>query len=65
MTTYKKLRIQRQLSTTKLNIFEEIYDRIAKVESERKVIETRLESNDELIMRTFDDQQFKYESNEK
>ena len=40
----------------KLTIFEEIYERISNVESDRKIIETKLEANDELIMRTFDDQ---------
>jgi hypothetical protein len=34
---------------------EEIYQKIAKVEADRKVIETRLISNDEVIMRTFED----------
>jgi len=49
----------------KLNVFEEIYERIAKVEGDRKVVEQRLETNDEMILRTFEEHKFKHESNEK
>ena len=43
----------------KLDVFEQIYDKIGKVESDRLVVEQRLENNDEMIMRTFKDFEFK------
>jgi len=49
----------------KLTIFEEIYERIANVEADRKVVEQRLETNDEMILRTFEEHKFKHENNEK
>ena len=49
----------------KLTIFEEIYERIATVEADRKVVEQRLETNDEMILRTFEEHKFKHENNEK
>ena len=49
----------------RLTVFEEIYERIARVEAERKVVEQRLETNDEMILRTFEEHKFKHESNEK
>ena len=46
----------------KLTIFEEIYEKIARVESERKVVEQRIENDHHLILKTFDEHNFKFES---
>ena len=49
----------------KLDVFEQIYSRISQVEADRLVVEQRLENNDEMIMRTFEDFKFKMENHEK
>ena len=46
----------------KLTIFEEIYEKIARVESERKVVEQRIENDHQLILKTFDEHNFKFEN---
>lgn len=51
--------------TKKLDVFEQIYERISQVEADRKVVEQRLENNDEMIMRTFEDFRFKMENHDK
>jgi hypothetical protein len=43
----------------KLDVFEQIYEKIGCVESDRLVVEQRLENNDAMIMRTFKDFEFK------
>ena len=48
-----------------LDVFEKIYQKIATVEGDRKVIEQRLEANDAVIMRTFEEHKFRYENNER
>lgn len=42
----------------KLDVFEKIHTRITNVEAERKRIESKLISDAEIIMRTFENQQF-------
>lgn len=42
----------------KLDAFEQIHERITNLEAERKTIESKLISDAEVIMRTFDNQQF-------
>ena len=49
----------------RLTVFEEIYQKIAQVESDRKVVEQRIENNHELILRGFEEHNFKFENNEK
>ena len=49
----------------RLDVFEEIYERIAVLEADRKVVEQRLETNDDMILRTFEEHKFKHESNDK
>ena len=49
----------------KLTIFEEIYEKIANVEAERRTVESKLLNDHELILRTFKDQEFKFNNNEK
>ena len=49
----------------KLDVFEQINNRITQVESDRKVVEMRLEANDEKIMKTFDDFEFKMSNHDK
>jgi len=46
-------------------VFEQIYEKIGKVESDRLVVEQRLENNDEMIMQTFKDFEFKMSNHEK
>lgn len=48
-----------------MDIFQKIYNRILSVESDRKVIEARLEANVESVMKTFDEYGFKFDQNEK
>lgn len=38
-----------------LDVFDQIYQKIATVEGERKEVEQRLEANDDKILRTFDE----------
>ena len=52
-------------SGAKMDVFEKIYDKIARVEGDRKTVEQRLEANDAQIMRTFEEHKFRYENNEK
>jgi 5'-deoxynucleotidase YfbR-like HD superfamily hydrolase len=49
----------------RLTVFEEIYDKIAQVEGDRKTVEQVLEENDKRIMKTFESHEFKYENHEK
>lgn len=49
----------------RLSVFEEIYQKIAQVESDRKVVEQRIENNHELILRNFEEHNFKFANNEK
>ena len=49
----------------RLSVFEEIYQKIAQVESDRKVVEQRIENNHEIILRNFEEHNFKFENNEK
>ena len=39
--------------------------KIAQVEGDRRVVENRLEANDAMIMRTFEEHKFRYENNER
>ena len=49
-TVYNKL--------NKLTIFEEIYDKIARVEADRIIVEQRIENDHELILTTFKEHNF-------
>ena len=49
----------------RLDVFEEIYQKIAQVESDRKVVEQRIENNHEIILRNFEEHNFKFQNNEK
>jgi hypothetical protein len=49
-TVYNKL--------NKLTIFEEIYEKIARVEADRIMVEQRIENDHELILKTFKEHNF-------
>lgn len=52
-------------SGANLDVFDQIYKKIATVEGERKEVEQRLEANDEKIMRTFEEYKFSFDNNDK
>lgn len=49
----------------KISIFEEIFEKIAKVEAERRTVESKLINDHELILRTFKDHEFKFDNNQR
>jgi hypothetical protein len=48
-----------------LTIIDEIYQKIAKVEGDRKTVEEKILNDHERILRTFEEHNFKFENHEK
>lgn len=60
-----KVVYNKQDEVAELDIFKEIFAKISQVEADRKVVEARLESNVESVLKTFKEYGFKFEQNEK